>query len=167
MPIDKKELAKLSPAERLKRLRSMEEEKRKEATEIERLIKESTQELKTNKLAEEVAPEQRTVDISGLFETSGEQRLERTAREEAPPTASMKDTKGYHAIAETYQAYSQLKELAGVGVNLTNEQISAIGQIGERLNIAEKYMTEGEKTASKLDASRTVLYKLKKETGMN
>ena len=43
--------------------------------------------------------------------------------------------------------------------------VKAIGQIGERLNIAEKYMSEGEKAASKLDSSRAILYKLKKETG--
>ena len=48
----------------------------------------------------------------------------------------------------------------------TEEQKTAIGQIGERISTAERYMTEGEKSASKLDASRTVLYKLKKETGL-
>ena len=44
--------------------------------------------------------------------------------------------------------------------------INSIGQIGEKLNVAEKYMTESERTASKLNASKAVLYKLKKETGL-
>ena len=41
-----------------------------------------------------------------------------------------------------------------------------VGETGERLNMAERYMTESEKTASKLNASRAVLYKLRKETGL-
>ena len=158
MPIDKKELTKLSPEERVKKLKLMEEEKKKEVNEIEELIKKSMQELKTDKIAEEVAPEQRIVDISRLFEARGEERLERTAREEAPTTGG--GTKGYQAIVQTYEAYSQLKAM---GTSLTNEQIA---DIRDRLNTAERYMTESEKAASKLDASRAVLYKLKKETGL-
>ena len=170
MAIDKKELTKLSPKERIKKLKFMEEERKKEVSEIGELIKKSMQELRTDKLAEEVAPEQRSVDISRLFETTSGQRLERTAREGASSTASMKGAKGYQAIAQTYEAYSQLqkidKALSMYG-SLSEEQVAAIGQIGEKLSIAEKYMTESEKIASKLDASRNVLYKLKKETGLN
>ena len=169
MSIDKKELAKLSPQERIKKLKLMEQERKKEVDEIEQLIKESMQALKTDKLAEEVAPEQRAVDISRLFEARGEERLERTAREEAPANASMKGNKGYHAIVQTYEAYSQLSKfysIVSMGGSLSQEQLVAIGQIGERINTVERYMTEGEKAASKLDASKNVLYKLKKETGL-
>lgn len=158
MTIDKKELAKLSPQERIKKLKLMEEERREEVNEIEELIKKSMHELKTDKIAEEIAPEQKSVDISRLFQTTGEDRLERTAREEAPTTGG--GTRGYQAIVQTYEAYSQLKAM---GTSLTNEQIA---DIRDRLNTAERYMTEGEKAASKLDASRAVLYKLKKETGL-
>ena len=168
MTIDKKELAKLSLQDRIKKLKLMEDERKKEVDEIERLIRESMQELKIGKLAEEVAPEQRAVDISRLFEATGEQRLERTAREEAPPL--VKGTKGYQAIVQTYQAYSQLSKfysIVSMGGSLTEEQKNTIGQIGERISTAERYMTEGEKAASKLDASRVVLYKLKKETGLH
>ncbi|MBI2654231.1 hypothetical protein HYX02_05480 [Candidatus Woesearchaeota archaeon] len=168
MTIDKKELSRLSPGERIKKLKLMEEERKKEVDEIERLIRQSMQELKTDKIAEEVAPRQREVDISRLFETTGE-GLERTAREEAPPVALMKGTKSYQAFVQTYEAYSKLTEMyasVSTGGSLTEEQVRAIGTIGERLNTAERYMTEGEKAASKLDASRAVLYKLKKETGL-
>ncbi|MEK6983352.1 MAG: hypothetical protein AABX33_02165 [Nanoarchaeota archaeon] len=166
MSINKKELERLSPQERIKKLKLMEEEKKKEVNEIEKLIIESMRELKTDKIAEEIAPEQKPVDISSLFESGSGQRLEGKAKEEAP-SAFIRSTKGYQAVAETYHAYSELKQIAGMGINLSNEQIAAIGQIGERLNTAERYMTEGEKAASKLDASRQVLYKLKKETGMH
>jgi hypothetical protein len=105
MTIDKEELVKLSPQERIKKLKLMEEDRKKEVDEIEILIKQSMQELKTDKLADDIAPEQRAVDISRLFETTGEQRLERTAREEAPPTALMKGSREYQAFMQTYQDY--------------------------------------------------------------
>ncbi|MBI2652588.1 hypothetical protein HYX00_03935 [Candidatus Woesearchaeota archaeon] len=169
MTIDKKELTKLSPQDRIKKLKLMEEERKKEVDEIEKLINASMQELKTGKIAEEIVPEQRAVDISRLFEASGGQRLERTVRQEAPPAALTKGTKGYNTVMQTYQDYSQLKRfysILSMEGSLTEEQIGAIGQIGERITRAERYMTEGEKSASKLDASRVVLYKLKKETGL-
>ena len=168
MPIDKKELAELPAEERIKKLKLMEEHRKKEVDEIEKLIKDSMQELKTKKLADDIAPEQKPVDISKLFETA-DSGLERTARKESLSSGLMKGNKGYQALVQTYQDYSQLKEFYGavsMGEALTKDQLKAIGQIGERLNIAERYMTEGEKAASKLDPSRSILYKLKKETGL-
>ena len=165
MTIDKKELDNLSPGKRITKLKEMEDERKKEVDEIERLIKDSMHELRTDKIAEEVAPRQREVDISRLFEAEGT-GLERTARE-AQTTA--KGTRGYQAMVQTYEAYSQLSTMystVSMGGSLTEEQIASIGSIGERLNTAERYMTEGEKAASKLDASRAVLYKLRKETGL-
>ena len=168
MTIDKKELIKLSPEERIKKLKSMEEDRKKEVGEIEKLIKDSVQELKTDKLAEQIAPEQKSVDISRLFQQSSERGLERTARQ-ATNQAPAKSA-GYQKIVQVYQDYSQLKEFYGMiatGTSLNREQINAIGQIGERINVAEKYMNEGEKAASKLNPSRAILYKLRKETGLD
>ena len=168
MAIDKKELSRLAPKDRIKKLKKLEEDRKKEVDEIEVLIRESMKELKTDKLAEEIAPEQRPVDISRLFATSGEHALERTAIRETKELG--KDTKGYQALAQTYEAYSQLQKLdkaLSVYGSLTDEQKNLVGQIGERLNKAEKYISESERTASKLDAGRAVLYKLKKETGID
>lgn len=168
MTIDKKELNRLSPEERIKRLKLMEEERKKEVDEIERLIKESVHELKTDKIAEEITPGQKVVDISKLFETSGEDRLERTVREGAPPNVK-RGTRGYQAIVQTYEAYSQVMGLysaVSMGSSLGEEEKRLMGDIIERVNTAERYMTEGEKAASKLNATRAVLYKLKKETGL-
>lgn len=167
MSIDKKELGRLSPEERIKKLKSMEEERKKEVAEIEELINKSMQEIRTDKIAEDVAPEARVVDISRLFEVIGMDKLERTTKKETG--ALGKAIGNYQAIAATYQAYSELKGIysnISMGASLSKEDIAVIGQIGERLGTAEKYMTEGEKAASKLDASRAVLYKLKKETGL-
>lgn len=165
MTIDKKELSKLSPTERIKKLKLMEEERKSEVTEIERLIKESMQALKTDKIATDFAPEQRAVDISRLFEASDERGLEKTAGKAAVPA---KGSKGYQAIAQVSYDYAKLKKFSGVvsmGGSLTGEEKAAIGKIGERV-IADKYSTIGEETASLLDASRATLYKLEKELGL-
>lgn len=167
--IDKRELLRLPPSERIKKLRLMEEERKEEVNEIEKLINESMRDLRANKLADEIAPEQRAVDISRLFETSGEQRLERTAREETPPAALMRGTRGYQAIVQTYKAYSEAIKLysaVSMGGSLGEEEKKLVGDIIERVNTAERYMTDSEKVASKLDAARAVLYKLRKETGL-
>lgn len=168
MTIDKKELSKLLPQERIKKLKLMEEERKKEVDEIERLIKESMQELKTEKIAEEVAPEQRAVDISRLFETFGEHRLERTAREEAPPVALMKGTRGYITFEQAYKAYTQLKKAdrtISMGGSLSEEEKARIGKAGERV-IADRYAPVGEETADLLNAGRAIFYKLEKELGL-
>ena len=169
MSINKKELSRLSPEERIKRLKLLEEERKKEVNEIELLIKESMQEIKTDKLAEEIAPEQKAVDISRLFETTGEQRLERTAREEALAATFVKGTRGYTPIQQVEYTYSQVNRLnsalSAYGA-LNNEEKRLVGEIGERLTTAERYMTESEKVASKLNATKAVLYKLMKETGL-
>ena len=163
--IDKKEFTKLSPEERLKKLKQLEEERKKEVDEIGQLIKQSMQEIKTDKLAGEIAPEQKAVDISRLFERENGNKLERTAKQAKGASGNG----NYQAVTQVYQAYSQLTEFYGIlagGSGLTQEQLKAIGQIGEKLNVAEKYMTESEKTASKLNASKAVLYKLRKGTGL-
>ena len=168
MTIDKKELSKLSPAERIKRLRLIEEERKKEATEIERLIKEAMQELKTEKIAEEIAPEQRVVDISRLFEAGGEQRLERTAREEAPPVALAKGTRGYITFEKVYGNYQKLKSFyatVSMGGSLTEEQKIEAGKAGERL-IQDRYASIGEETANLLNAGLNIFYKLEREVGL-
>ena len=162
--IDKKEFAKLSPEERIRRLKLLEEERKKDASEIGQLIKQSMQELRTEKLAEEITPERKAVDISRLFEKESGSKLEKTARQSNSTAAG-----NYQTVTQVYQAYSQLREFYGIaagGSSLTQDQLKAIGQIGERLNVAEKYMTESERAASKLNASKAVLYKLKKETGL-
>ncbi len=164
--IDKKELTKIPPQERIKKLKLMEDERKKEVDEIESLIKESIKEIKTDKLAEEIAPEQRVVDISRLFEMTGEQALERAARKGR--AASLRGVR-YPAFLRPYEDYSQLKKLysiLSIGGSLTEDQLSLVGKIGERINKFQKYIPEGEKYVSILDASKAVLKKLKSETGI-
>lgn len=168
MTIDKKQLSKLSPKERIKKLKLMEEERKKEVDEIEELIRKSMHELKTDKIAEEIAPEQRAVDISSLFQAAGEQRLERTAREEAPPVAMMKGTRGYVTFEQAYGDYQKLKGFdatVSMGGSLTEEQKTEAGKAGERL-IQDRYATAGEETANLLNAGLSIFYKLEREVGL-
>ena len=168
MPLDKKELKKLSPEERIKKLRQLEEENKKEVAEIEELIKKSMQELKTGKLAEEITPEQRPVDIARLFETSGEQRLERTAKEGMPASAFTTGAKGYVTFSQAYESYQKLKGFdatVSMGSSLTEEQKAEVGRVGERV-IADRYAPVGEETADLLNAGRAIFYKLEKELGL-
>lgn len=163
--IDKKELTRLSPEQRIKKLKMMEEEKKKEVDEIESLIKSSMQEMKIDKIAGEISPEQRTVDISRLFESNEGQKLEKTARK---AKGSGGGGGGYQAIAQVSYDYTQLKkfnDIVSMGYSLTEEQKAAIGKIGERVT-TDKYSTIGEETANLLDASRATLYKLEKELGL-
>ena len=167
MTVDKPGLRKMPPEERLKKLKEMEKKRKEEVGEIGELIKQSMKDLKTEKLATKIAPEQREVDISQLFERNEGEELERTTKQEFT-TARPGTT--YQTISQMYNDYSQLKEFYGMvssGVGLSKDQLSSIGKIGERMNVAEKYMSEGEKTISILNPSRTILYKLKKETGLD
>jgi len=168
MTLDKKELSRLSPQERIKRLRLMEEDRKKEVDEIERLIKDSMQELRTARIAEEITPEQRPVDISRLFETTNEQRLERTAKQGTPPPGLMKGRRGYITFEQAYETYTQLKKFdsaISMGSALTEEEKNLIGKAGERI-IADRYAPVGEETATLLDAGRAIFYKLERDIGL-
>ena len=166
MAINKKELNRLSPEERIKRLKEMEEDGKKEAKEIGKLIKDSMHEMKIAELAEEITPEQKEVDIASLF-APAEGSLEGAV---ASAPANAEEDVGYKGVSQLYSDYSQLREMYGIvatGNPLSEEHVAIIGTIGERINIAEKQMTESERIASKLVASRQILYKLAKETGLN
>jgi len=77
------ELKKLSPESRIKRLKALEEEKRKEIEEAEQLIKESVGELeREEKIKQEVPiPQMKAVDVGQLF-TQEEKQVFATKRYE-------------------------------------------------------------------------------------
>jgi len=64
----KEELRKLKPKDKLKRLKELEGKRKSEMVDIEELIKDSEKELKTEKVAEEITPEQTEINITKLFE---------------------------------------------------------------------------------------------------
>src|SRR3989338_10787955 len=103
--INKAELHRLKPEDRIKRLKQLEEENKKEVIEIEKLIKEAGKEIRIEKIAEDNMPHPAAVDITRLFEAEGES-LERAVKKEAPESSQ---NSGYSALTQAYEDYYQLK----------------------------------------------------------
>lgn len=165
---DKKELNKLPLRERIRRLKQLEEDRKKEIDEIDDLIKDSQKELSTEEVAEEVSPVAEEVDISKLFRAD-EEELERTAREGAP--AAEEEEGGEAKYLSLQQAVEDYEELRGLGYSsmgggLSENQMEVIDKIGERVDRV-KYTSASREVANLLVASRAALYKIKKYAGLD
>ena len=158
MTIDKKKMSSLPPEERIRKLKELGDTRKKEINEIEGLIKESMHELQTNRLAEEIAPGQRPVDISALFESS-ETRDRRHDKKEGIEIE-------YKVFQQFYDDYHSLKKIMGyVSIGpLTEEQFRIVDRIGERIDNT-KYEPAHAELANILDASRIALRKLRAYKG--
>ena len=132
---------------------------------IEDFIKDSEKHIKTEKVAEEIAPQQEEVDIGRLFREEAEQ-LERTVKKEAPETE--KEDQGYVPFKEVYNDYSTLQAIgyASMMGPLTTNQMDTVDRIGERLD-KTKYQTASQEVANILVASKAVLYKIRKYAGID
>ncbi|MBS3131676.1 hypothetical protein J4212_04555 [Candidatus Woesearchaeota archaeon] len=157
----KEELKKLSPRERVKKLKELEDQRKKEFSEIDEMIEASMKEIDTDDLASEIAPAAREVNIDDLFE-----------QEQGSIDASLKkadeDEEG-HAPKYTalVQDYENLKDLSYASMEgpLSERQIQLLDQIGERIS-TRKYVSESDKLADLFVASRSVLYQVKKYQGI-
>ena len=160
----KKELRKLKPRTRLKKLKQLEEKRKAEMVNIDELIKDSERDIKTEEVAEEITPEQEEVNIGRLFREEGEE-LERTVKKEAPETKE--EEKGYVSFKQAYNDYSRLQDIAYASMmgSLTPLQADAVDRIGERLD-RTKYVSASKEVADMLVASRAALYKIKKYAGL-
>ena len=166
--LNKDELKRLSPRERLKRLKQLEGERKTEADQIETLIKESMKELRTDEVASEVAPEARDVDIGRLFEAEEEPRLERTIREETREEAEESGPLRYFSASRVLEDYEALQDItyASMMGTMSKAQMESLDQIGERLDRA-KYVSASREAADILVASRATLHKIKKYAGLD
>ena len=158
----KKELKKLRPREKVKKLKELEEKRKTEMTEIEDLIKDSEKELKTEKVAEEIAPKQLEINIGRLFEEEAG-RLERTAKEGTRAAESRE----YMPFKQLYSDYAQLQSAVYASMTgpLTQTQLEVVDRIGERLD-KTKYQSASSEAANILVASRAALYKIRKYAGL-
>ena len=147
-------------------MKQLEEDRKKEIDEIDNLIKDSQRELRTEKVAEEVSPEQEEVDISRLFRPE-EKELERTVREEAPAEEEEGEAR-YLSLQQAVEDYEELRSLGydSIGGDLSGNQMEAIDQIGERLDRA-KYVSASKEVANLVVASRATLHKIKKYAGLD
>ena len=163
--LNKDKLKKLSPKERLKRLKELEEERKMEVNEIEALIKESMQELKTDEIATEITPEARDVDIGRLFETE-EAQLESTIRKETREESE--EPLRYLNVKNALEDYEQLQDISYASMmgTVSEAHMDAIDKIGERLD-RTKYVSASAEAANILVASRAALHKIKKYAGLD
>jgi len=160
----KKELRKLKPKDKLKRLKEIGEKRKAEMVDIEELIKDSEKELKTEKVAEDITPEQTEINITRLFEDETG-RLEGTVKKESRDIGE--EEQRYVSFKQAYSDYSRLQDItyASMMGPLTPSQEDAVDRIGERLD-RTKYQSASQETANILVASRATLYKIKKYAGL-
>ncbi len=152
--LDKEELAKLSPQERIQRLKKLEEESKKEIAEAEKLIKKSEEELKRDGMESKLAiPESRQIDISDLFEPPQSQ-LEQTAQEAHEEEPSQEQLQ--YMVNQAYEEAAQLAYEQG-GEDVL-DRVDALGERLEKIN----YHSLSDQAVNKVVATRSLLYKIKK-----
>jgi len=75
-------IKKLSPEERIKKLKELEEKRGKEKGEMEKLLSESISDIKKEETIKNIkAPEQKEVNVSELFSNEEEESLEKKTRD--------------------------------------------------------------------------------------
>jgi len=155
--LDKAELEKLTPAERIKRLKKVEEENKKEIEEAEKLIKKTEAEISREKIAESVKiPETKPIDIGGLFKE--EPSLETTVREEAPAGEEAKEESQLYQLA---QAYEEAREMLYSPEPINQEQLEWVDRLGEKVEKA-RYETFSKEAADLVVATRSLVKKILK-----
>jgi len=154
--LNKAELEKLTPAERIKRLKKLGEENRKEIHEAERLIKETETQIEREGIAESIKiPETKPVDIESLFREK--ESLESTVKEEAPAT----EEKGESQLYQLAQAYEEVKGMYQSEAPLDGKQLEWVDRLGERVEKA-KYDTFTKEAADLVVATRSLVKKILK-----
>ena len=153
--INKSELEKLSPAERIKKLKRLERENKKEIVEAEDLIKKTEAEIQREKITESVnIPETKTIDISQLFAPT-ESALEQAA--EGAREMLTEDNVRYFV----QNAYEGIKEVL-YGEMDNESMMEKIDAIGEKLEKV-KYMHVSSEIANLAVASIGMIYKMRKD----
>lgn len=168
--LNKEELAKLPLVERINKLKEMEEERKKEMSDIHKLIESTQNQLKSDEIAKKISPSIREVNITTLFGKEGGENLESSVRRELSPKAAVREPEAqniYFSMAEAVEVYNNLKDLAYASIegNLSNKHVQMIDQIGEKLDNT-KYQSASREVANVLVASMAALYKIRKYAGL-
>ena len=152
--INKEELEKLTPAEKIKKLRKLEQESKKEIREAEDLIKKTEAAIEREKIAESVqVPETKQVDISELF-AKPESALEQAAEE------AKKDLTDDNVKYFVQNAYEGVRE--ALYSESSEELMNKVNAIGEKLDKV-KYMGVNDEIANLAVAAKGMIYKLRKD----
>jgi len=156
MALDKKNLRRLLPEDRLKKLREIEEHSKKELEEAEKLIKESKEDIKKEEALSSVdIPEEESVDITKLFDDK--EGLEETVQE-AP-----QEIKEENILYDVGKIREYVENIGKGPVN--NYTMERVDKMNEELNSID-YTQLSKQAADKLNATRNVVYEMKKHLGM-
>ena len=156
--LDKEELAKLSPTQRIKRLKEIEEDSKKDIAEAEDLIRRSESEIETAESEKKIAvPESRKVDISDLFGPEPSQ-LEAKAKE------AKKEPSQQQLLYMANQAYEEATSLAYR--EATPELLEQIDELGEKVDKMQ-YHSLTEEITNKVVATRSLIHKIKRYSQMD
>ena len=159
----KKELRKLNPQDKIKKLKDLQEKRKAEIVGIDELIKNSEKELRAETVAEKISPQHLEVNIKKMFEEESAQ-LEGTVKKEAPQGAKGGD---YLSLKQAHSYYSALQDIAYASMTgtLTDSHLDVIDQIGEKLD-KTKYHSASQDAVNLLVASKATLYKIRKYAGL-
>jgi hypothetical protein len=170
MALDKKELEKLLPEERIKKLREFEQklvdERRRESAEIEALLKKSMEDLHKDDLAKKLAPKDpRANDIASVFTKEEMEAISTPRRKQAEePEVS------YRTQKQLLEDYSSIKEMLGYELtpgSLDREQIRRIEDIrGRILKSSYQSLSHSDQTAVLVSATKEALYRVRKYSGL-
>ena len=170
MALDKKEFEKLLPEQRIKRLKELEqkllEERKKDAAEIDSLIKKSLEELHQGKIAQRIAPPPRDSDISTVFsEEEMKAAIPHKERKEDEPSAP-----SYFQKEQLVKDYSVVKDLLGYELSpgsLGKEQIKRLEDINTRISKASyQALSHSDQVAILVSATKEALYRVRKYGGI-
>jgi hypothetical protein len=173
----------LSPEERIKKLKELQEKNKKELNETEKLIKKSIQEMQIKKETEDIPiPEQEEININRLFESETIEDVVQKEKKEASEE-ELKAQTNYNVLTDELRRqstenvmnkvenlYNQIKQTGYVSREQMNEAYAAAAVARERQNEIEKgnYVgTIGEKVADQINLTMGItnwirnMYKMK------
>jgi hypothetical protein len=171
------DIKKLSPEDRLRRLKELEEKRKKEANETSLLIKEAEEDIKKEKIIKEIkVPEIKKRDITELF-SSEQESLEETVKKsetELPPDAKSAYRIPLEIQNELKEIYSELTSL-GYTQNWTREEFHSFYDATIRLREIQNHFEEkikhgyqlSETVTSQLVLSQAVEYNIRKYREFN
>ena len=153
--IDKAKLEKLPAAQRIKKLKELEKEKRKEIEEAEKLIHETESQIEREGIAESVkVPETKTIDIGSLF--AEEENLESTVKKEDKDEGN-----GESPLYQLAQDYEAAKDIAYGGESISESQLGWVDQLGSRIEKI-KYYSANDQIANLVVATQSLIHKIKR-----
>ncbi len=164
---DIKELRKLSPEERIKKLKELQEKGKKEIAEAQKMISESEEQIaKEQELKDIPIPQLKSVSIDELFTAEEkalfkakrfvEERIPAEEKIEKPPEA-----KPLEAVAEEAPRLTEAEEQAHIHYQVQAQQEAqrAAGDLyNEMRNIYNEVRETGEITPEQLDRVRIIQY---------